>query len=258
MNATTRLRSIWERLLVEQGATVLLRKYLDLHTSTELERIVIAQAKGEHDIRSGGEWRHSRDITLPDPCIQDAHLVPGGRWLLNVTENYAYGVLYADLDAPEPSWKQLIPPHPVVVRHCTSSIEHIANAPILTLHLAIACARHFLPSEVSAESPEGRSLSGTHEVAVWSLSPEFDDQGVICGLQARRLSQFLNSPGTAGLVTSIKLQTDKVLLVQGDPSHTCSVIQWAMVDGLVENVPRKVVRHISCDVRAPRRHLYHC
>lgn len=258
MNTMTHLRSIWERLLSERGASTLLRKRLDLHTSAELERTVIDQAKGEHAVKSGGEWKRSRGITLNDPCIEDAHLIPGGRWLLNIPRDCAYGVLYADLDAPEPSWRQLIPPDPTVVRHCASCIEHVQHAPDFTLHLAIACTRRLFHPESHAQSPEGNNPSGVHEVAIWSISQEFDDQGVISGLQAQRLSQFIHSPETAGFVTSIKLQADNVVLVQGNPSYSCSVIKWAMVDGLTENVPCKVVRHLSCDVCPPlRSHIYH-
>ena len=253
MNALTRLRDVWKQVLLSQGGTVLLQKHMDLHTAEELERIVISQARGEHDLKAGGEWWPEKQFRPRVHTISRAYLVPGGRFFLNLIERAA--VVYVDLEADDFIWRELIPPSPDGLQNFTISFEHIVDAPILTLHVAISIERR-LPS-FSNSSDEGSTsdedyLPSVQEASIWRVYPQFDSQGIICGLQANRLSQFRHSQEgvEAPVVKSIKLQGDHLVLAQKfTDSSLCSVIRWAAVDGLKINVPRKVVSHACCHVR---------
>jgi len=254
MSSVTHLRDVWKQVLLLQRGEVLLQKRMDLHTAGELERIVISQARGEHDLKSGGKWQSAKQFRLTGYPISSAYLVPGGRFFLNLTETAA--VVYVDLDGPEFTWREVIPSSPAGIQHLTVSFEHVVDAPMLTLHVAIAIERH-LPPFSSARSEELTWEDTPHpvqEISIWRVRPQFDSRGVVCGkLQATRLSQFRHSPKgiKAPQVDSIKLQGDHLVVTQNDSPSICSVIQWAAANGLSANVPRKVVSHESCHVRSP-------
>jgi len=256
MNAMIHLRAIWKRLIMVQGATVFIRKRIDLHTAAELEHIVISQAKAEHDLKSGGEWQCARQVTLTEHSISKAYLAPGGRFFLSLIRTAA--VVYVDLDAPEVTWRELIPPCPSGLQDVTISFEHIIDAPTLTLHVAIAIERH-LPtvygvSRDEESTGEDSYTPSVQEVSIWRVNLQLDSQGIVCGLQANHLSQFRHSQKGVEppRVDSIKLQGNHLVLAQGyNPLHICSVIQWAAADGLDVDIPRKVVSHESCHVCVP-------
>jgi len=219
-----------------------LQKRMDLHTARELEAIVIAQAKGEHDLRSGGEWRSDREFRPKGPNSYP-YLAPGGRFLLDLDKQSA--LVYCDLDGPDLCWREVVPPPQTRVLNSTISFEHIVDAPILTLHVAIVIQRR------CGDSTSDYNGLLVQEVSVWRVLPELDEEEVTCGLRAERLSGFRHAEEgiEAFRVDPVKLQGDHVVLAQGYfPFHTCSVIKWAEVDGLTGNIPRKVIYHESCRV----------
>ena len=225
-------------------ASVLLRKRRSLYSSRELEEIVVQQAKRDVKLRHGGEWKCERTVDLGDAFHCD--LTPGGRWLLDTTKRFHAGVRYADLDAADPCWQQLIPSFPAPLVYFRSHLEPIADAPVLTIHLAIAIGRERLSS---GESSGGPGVD-VHEICVWRISPAYDDTGVITGLQANRISTFSHSlsPGCRH-VRSIILHGPNLVLHQREPSSTFSVIRWAEADGFENDFPRKVITYPRCYVR---------
>jgi len=91
------------------------------------------------------------------------------------------------------------------------------------------------------------------EISMWRVSAKLDEQGAICGLISDRLSSFFHTQTRDGLdvIRTIKLQGDYIVLLRGD---TCSVIEWAALDGLNGSVPGRVVHHKFCRVSTSQVH----
>ena len=241
MAAVTRLRPIWKRLAVEHEATVLLHKRLDFCTSGELEQLVQQVKTGlKH---TTGKWKLVRSLNLPD--VVEPYLVPGGRWLLNQPGWPRSSILYADLENPDATWRTLIPMYDAGIEYALTSYEHIVGAPTLTLHIAFAIGRSFLPSETA--EPVNRRRTDVQEISVWRVSPTFDDQGLIDGLQADRICHFRHAPG-AKLLAFLRIQGDRLLFLLDSPAFTCTVLRWAEANSRVD-YPRQIVYHSGCRVR---------
>ena len=253
----TRLRDVWKRVLISMGGMVLLRKRVDLHTSAELEDIVVSQARAEHDMNSEhAEWWSAREFSAENPTITSfsPYLAPGGRFLLDLDSRAA--VVYVDLDANELAWREVIPSSPAQIVTFCKAWEHIANAPILIMRIAISMRRTLLESEREEGSMGVHDDLPIQEISVWRVSAKLDDEGVICGLEAERLSLFRHTQHSEGggvlFLKTIKLQGDHVILTRGD---LCSVINWVEADGLMGSVPGRVVQYPSCLVRFSTRPL---
>jgi len=231
---------------------VLLQKRMDLYAAEELERIVVSQGKGGNNLKSGaGEWKCARELGFGEHSCLAAYLVPGGRFLLSLTETSS--VVYVDWNAPDLTWREIIPPSRAEFQRIVVSFEHVVGAPLVNIHVAIA-VDHYSPITADDENPQ---LPSTQDVFVWCVSPQFDGKGVIVGLRSELLSRFRHAQ-KASPVQSINIQGDYLVLAQGyHPSCTCSVIRWTDVDGLTEGIPRKVVYQPSCHVRPVRGFNFH-
>lgn len=147
------------------------------------------------------------------------------------------------------TWRELIPSCPLGYLNIRVSYEHITTAPLLTLHIAVALH----PPVLQSIFPDGSIILDDdppppEEVSVWRVSPDFDGQGVICGLQSERLYLLRHSLQVVGTsaIESTKLQGDYVVLCLGD---FCRTIHWRAPDGLAGSNSGKVVRQELCLVR---------
>ena len=166
---------------------------------------------------------------------------------MDTSRAFKAGVRYADLDAVEPCWQELIPPFPFPLLHFHSCLEPIANAPVLTIHLAISIGRECVGQEGSGET--GVEVGDVmHEILVWRICPAYDKSGVIVGLQADLISTFCHSLPDCRRVRSLKLQGPNLIFSQNDPFSTCSVIRWAEANGCRDTFPRKVIAYPGCYV----------
>ena len=240
MDSVTRLRPIWERLAIEHEGTVLLDRRLDLYTSEELERLV-RRVKACLKPMSG-KWTTVKSLELR--WIIEPYLAPGGRWFFN-SPGFISSVLYADLDNPDATWQTLIPANDAPIQYSAMSYEHIVGTPTLTIHIAVAVGRSFLPSETS--EPVHKRRTDVHEISVWRISPRFDGDGRIDGLQAERISHFRHSP-KAKAVTFVRIQGERLIYTVDKPSCACTVVRWAEANNRID-YPRQLVYHSGCHVR---------
>ena len=215
-------------------AAMLLRKRRPLCSSKELEDVVVQQARSEARLRKGGKWLCERTLLLEDHW--SSFLMPGGRWLLDATQDLRSGVRYADLDSAEPQWRQLIPPRSNYVSFGLSCVEHVAGSPSLTIHIALAVCGGFSPKKNS------------QEISIWRVLPAYDDNGTITGLQAERICAFSHRLPHDQCLWFMKLQGPNLVCVLAKPSWTCSVIGWIDVNGCDDDFPRKVITFPHCVV----------
>ena len=176
-----------------------------------------------------------------------SYLALAGRFLLELANQAA--VVYLDLDTTELAWREVILASPARLLGFCNAWEYIVDAgPTLTIHVAIAMRRMLLESEREKWSTGADYSLPIQEISVWRVSATSDEGGIVCGLEAERLSFFRHTHHSEGdgvpLVRTINLQGNKVILSRGD---FCSVIKWAEADGLMGSVPGKVVQAaINC------------
>lgn len=147
--------------------------------------------------RVGLAWRCVKKLKETEDPVYKVYLVPGGRFLLDLTKTGA--IVYGDLDADDFTWCELMHSSPTGLQHCTVSFEHIVDTSILTLRIAISIER-LVPSFASSSDDEwwggeyaGCCSSSIQEVSIWRVYAQLDGKGIVSGLQANRLSYFRHS-----------------------------------------------------------------
>jgi len=150
-------------------------------------------------------------------------------------------VSYADLEDPDAAWRTLIPSYETPVQYSSISCDHVVGAPALTIHLALAVGRSFLPSE--SRGPVDVHRTDVYEVSVWRISPMFDENGLIDGLHADRLSYFRPTKG----LNSMKIQGEYIIFTRENPSSVYTVVRWVEADNR-NDYPRRIVYHTGCTV----------
>jgi len=223
-------------------AAMLLRKRRPLCSSKELEDVVVQQARSEARLRKGGKWICGRTQKLEKHWV--GYLLPGGRWFLDVTRFVHSGIRYADLDSGGSQWQQLIPPLSDHITFCFSCIEQVADAPALTIHLALALRRQ---NPLEKICPDGRKYP-IDEISIWRVSPAYDVDGTISGLKAEGVSHFSRRLPHDLSIKFMKLQGPHLICVLREPLWTCSVIRWAEANGCDDKFLRKVITFPRCNV----------
>ena len=102
MATMSRLRAVWESLAVK-NASMLLKKRVDVCTDQELENAVVQHRKARTDVLSATHCIKKGTISIGDYRPSTVVLAPGGRWLLNLPLAFKFGVVYIDIDDPNPS-----------------------------------------------------------------------------------------------------------------------------------------------------------
>ena len=235
----SRLRAVWEPLAVK-NASMLLKKRVDVCTTQELERAVVQHRKASTDALSARRCIKQGTLFLGQYASSRLCLAPGGRWLLNDTYAFRFGVVYVDLDDPDPSWRQLIPPGSEEAKSTCMSLDTAYDGSNPSFHLALETV---VPTPGPPEvDPYG--IDRERIISVWDISPTFDSNGVIDGLIATQ-KFFHRLPTGNAHHRTLHLQGPYLLF-----SHysTCSVIRWVDEELCAEDFQRKTVVHEACDV----------
>ena len=235
----SRLRAVWEPLALK-NASMLLKKRVDVCTTQELEDVVVQHRKARTDVLSARRCIKRGTLFLGQYSSSLLCLAPGGRWLLNDTKAFKFGVVYVDLDDPDPSWRQLIPPGAEDVKSTFMSLDTAYDGSNPSFHLALEMV-------VSAPGPpevDPRGVIIDRIISVWNISPTFDSNGVIDGLIATQ-KFFHRLPTWNAHYRTLDLQGPYLLFSH---SSICSVIRWVDVELGANDFPRKTVVHKACDV----------
>jgi len=233
----SRLRAAWEPLAVK-NASMLLKKRVDACTAQELEDAVVQHRKARTDVLSATRCIEQGTLFLGQYISSRLCLAPGGRWLLNDTKGFRFGVVYVDLDASQPTWRQLIPPGSRKARDTGMSLDEAYDGSNLSFNLALETV-----VEAPGESEPYRS-NMERNISVWQVSPTFDSDGVIDGLTAEE-KFFCRLPAPSDHTRTLELQGPYLLFLA---LSIVSVIRWKDVELGSEDFLQKTVSYPDCDV----------
>jgi len=202
----------------------MLRKRIDLHTSTELESIVRRKALGDHvwmDENAPYVDRHLRGLSFvmgpPDKEMIDDHFIaPGGRWLLS---RQTTGIVYADLQFPDRGWQSLVEEDNVVCELVSYDVPQ--DSAYLSLRAAMCGVRKKLPG------------SETY-ISVHDISVVFDEAGNVDGLQTSLLSAFCIDGRSE--ISGIDIYEDRVAVAFPE-SGIQRIISWKAAHGCRNTFP---------------------
>ncbi|KAF9479316.1 hypothetical protein BDN70DRAFT_696960 [Pholiota conissans] len=143
-----------------------LERPIEMHTSSELEYIVLRWESAQLGFLRPGSLARERLISTPKS--HEMHLVEGGRWLL-VIESCTASVTYFDLEASIVTGRMLIPPvfsEGGLWASILMSVEMDYSSPTLSFKLALSVLRSSYNGEDGIElpaSPPGGKITLWHK-----------------------------------------------------------------------------------------------
>ena len=169
----TRLRAIWKPLAVKH-ASMLLKKRVDMCTAQDLEDAVVQHQRARTDVLSATRCVKKGTVFngLGDHEPTSVLLAPGGRWLLHNTLSFKCGVLYVDLDDPEPHWQQLIPPRSHELERAWISMDREYDGSTPTFHITLETGVTS-PGAPAADLWSSPPPPMNRQISVWKISPTF-------------------------------------------------------------------------------------
>ena len=184
-------RQVWLALVKQysscvQPKSLWLEKPLDLHTSAELEQLLLrwkSVKAGWAVNRPNEPVLHQRHFFVEDMQRHSAYLVKGGRWLLVGTRSGT--VLYYDLNAPIITPSLLVGLQPCNYEHVRElkiSVDVDLDAEPLTFYLAVLSRRSVLKQ---------LPLRNSHRwIQVWRVTSDIGTDGHVKGLITELVSSF--------------------------------------------------------------------
>ncbi|KAF9483672.1 TPR-like protein [Pholiota conissans] len=243
-------RKVQALSLQEDNDPIFLERPIEMHTSAELEHIVLRWQSVQLGWTSPEENPIARERLISTLDSNVMHLVKGGRWLL-VVDRVSAAISYYDLEASVVSGRPLAPSMFVEdlggASSNYSSRDHLGeplpnillavdvddSSTTLSFNLAISVIREASQTAAS-DSEELVQCSKVAKMAVWRVDLQLDEQNKGVGLISRLMADFLHRPelcdqrGLQIRGTHILLQALYTL----DKKRICiSIIDWEEANG---------------------------
>ncbi|KAF9046697.1 hypothetical protein BJ165DRAFT_1185636 [Panaeolus papilionaceus] len=232
LKLATHQRVVWYNLIRSSpDSRYFLKKKMQMCSSQELEEAFIKMHSANRGWATPGAPRLIEKISGLGPVSwHNYEILPEGRWLIKLEASYE--LLYTDLDSPERVWCSLIPSTVSNPSITPSSPQWIPLRTILDYnsdvdHLTFTVAI-IAPIEGPGDSPI--------KFDIWRCSTDFDEDGNEIGLQALRLSTFVDQDLYFDS-DNICMRGDFVAYINCD-DHRPVVIDWHLANGYLDNPPR--------------------
>jgi len=220
--------------------TFVLEKPIDIYSSKEIERIVLACESTKTAWRTDdGVPSRQREQNI-DGAVTCAHLIPGGRWLISVFSDGR--TAYYDLASTDGlREKKLIPAQlpPSTFNIFKISVDVTDTLPMTSFNLAMY---------VRERLDYHKTYNG---LKFWKVELVFEGQDVI-GLKATYLTSLLMDPEATSLLCSISLLGRHVAFStkgSGRTPNDTFVVEWPDVTDASLDFPRTLVDLIGGPVR---------
>ncbi|KAF9046699.1 hypothetical protein BJ165DRAFT_1527769 [Panaeolus papilionaceus] len=232
LKLATHQRVVWYNLIRSSpDSRYFLKKKMQMCSSQELEEAFIKMHSANRGWATPGAPRLIEKISGLGPVSwHNYEILPGGRWLIKLEATYE--LLYTDLDSPERVWCSLIPSS---LRYTSSTpgspswtplrsiLDHDLDADRLTFTIALIA-----PIEGPGDSPM--------KFDIWRCTSDFDEDGNEIGLQALKLSTFVDQDLDFD-ADKVCMRDDFVAYINID-DHRPVVIDWNLANGHLDNPPR--------------------
>lgn len=187
-----------------------------------------------------GRPARQRRFNVARDHIVRQHLVPGGRWLLNILSNAQ--VDYFDLEEEEPTGKTLIPAQIKVGGKIVISTDHdsIISPAVLQFNLALCIIGESLPGH----HRNGLFYSGAQ---IWSLSVILKKDCVV-GLSASQTTHFLLGLWLDKVSLSLLGDDLAICFQQRGSSAAAIIVDWKNIQKGSDDYDRQVIYPINCMV----------
>ena len=230
----------WQSVHDNPPNTFALEKSIDICSSKEIERIILACESTKTGWRTDdGVPSRQRELKI-DGLVRCVHLIPGGRWLISVFSDGR--TAYYDLESTDGlEEKELISAQlpPSNFNMFKISVDVGETLPMTGFNLAMYVRERLDYHE---------TYNG---IKFWKVEFVFEGQDVI-GLKATYLKSLLMDQEMISHLYSISLLDRHVAFsAQGAPDaeNGTFVVEWPDIDDASLDFPRKFVRLIGGTVR---------